>query len=58
MKELKRLLTPRKIAFILTITVANALWATGKIDFLQAALIMIGYYFGKATALDKPGEDS
>jgi len=58
MKEFKRLLTPRKLAFLITICVANALWLMGKVDFLQASLIMVGFYFGNKSALDKPGEDS
>lgn len=55
---IKRLLTPRKLAFLVTIGTANYLWAIGKVDFLQAALIMVGFYFGNKAALDKPGQDS
>ncbi len=58
MNEFKRLLTPRKIGFLITIITANVLWAMGNVDFYDAALIMVGFYFGSKTALDKPGEDS
>ena len=58
MKELKLLLTTRKIIALSLTIVACGLWAMGTIDIKDAFLMVLGYYFGKSTALDKPGEDS
>lgn len=58
MKELKRLIAPRKLIALLLTFVAAYLWATGQIDLKDVYLMVIGFYFGKSTALDKPGEDS
>jgi len=58
MKELKRLITPRKIIALTLTAVAAYLWAVGKIDLKEPFLMVIAFYFGKSTALDKPGEDS
>jgi len=58
MKELKRLLTTRKIIAILFALVGAYLWATNQADLKDIFIVIIGFYFGKSTALDKPGEDS
>jgi len=58
MKELKRLLTPRKLIAILFSIVGAYLWAAGQSDLKDAFLMIMAFYFGKSTALDKPGEDS
>lgn len=58
MNELKRLLTTRKLIALLFSGVGAYLWATGQADLKDVFLIIIGFYYGKSTALDKPGEDS
>ena len=56
--KIANLMTPRKIIAILLTLVGCYLWLTGQADLKDAFLLVIGYYFGKSTALDVPGKDS
>ena len=58
MKAFERLVTTRKLIALLFAVVGAYLWATGQADLKDVFLVIIGFYYGNKTALDKPGEDS